>query len=102
MQKQLQEKINRDKFGEIVYNQEYINFMSLALIAEICEALRETPFRYWKIQQKLDKEKFQEELIDCWHFFMNLLIAADINEDILYDMYCKKNKINFGRQEDKY
>lgn len=102
MQKDLQEKINKEKFGKLEFNQEYINYMTIALTDEIFEALRETPFKYWKKTTNLNKEKMQEELIDAWHFFMNLLIAADINSDKLYKMYCKKNNINHKRVEEGY
>lgn len=102
MQKELQQRINKEKFGEIVGNQEYISQMTLAITDEIYEALRETKWKYWSKTQTYNKENFQKELIDSWHFFMNLLIAADIDADKLFDMYCEKNKINHERQKNNY
>jgi dimeric dUTPase (all-alpha-NTP-PPase superfamily) len=102
MQKDLQEKINKEKFGNLEFNQEYINHMTVALTDEIFEALRETPFKYWKKNQVLNKDNFQKELIDAWHFFMNLLIAGGITADKLYEMYCEKNKINYERVKNNY
>jgi dimeric dUTPase (all-alpha-NTP-PPase superfamily) len=76
--------------------------MSLALIDEIMEALRETPWKPWKKQQEFHQEKFKEELIDCWHFLINLTLASGMDAQELYDKFVNKNNENFKRQKNNY
>lgn len=82
--------------------QEYINIMSLALIDEVMEALRETQFKPWKKMQVFDREAFRKELIDAQHFLLNLFIAAGMDADMIYKMYTEKNNINHERKEEGY
>ena len=102
MQKELQEKLAVKKFGKLEFNQEYINNNMIALVDELFEALRETPFKYWKKNQQLNIEAARKEAIDSFHFFMNFLIGLGIDSEMLYKMYCEKNKINHDRIKEGY
>lgn len=97
-QMQLQKKLN----NEVYHNQEFINSMTLACIDELMEALRETPWKPWKKQQQLNGEKFKAEIIDIWHFVINLSLASGMSSKEVYQRFCDKNKINFKRQDDNY
>jgi len=84
------------------YDQGFINIMTMALIDELMESIRETPWKPWKKQQIFNKERYKEELVGALHFFINLCLAAGFTPEGLYAAYINKNKINHKRQEDGY
>lgn len=94
----------QDKLGNknLVGNQEFINIMTLATIDEITESLRETPWKPWKKHQTFNQEKYKEELVDEFHFFINRCLAAGLTAEELYERFCNKNKINHDRQMEGY
>ena len=96
-QEQLQAKLKNN-----VRSQEFISSMTLACIDELMEALRETPWKPWKKQQAFNEEKFKEELIDAWHFIINLSLASGMTSNELYQRFMEKNKTNFKRQNEGY
>lgn len=90
---------------------EYIKEMILWVNDEMCEALHELPFaKGWskkydswdeeKINEQMDK--FKKEMVDAFHFFMNILLAADMDSEDLFNEYLEKNKINIDRQNNGY
>ena len=76
MQKQFQEKVGFN-FDEMSENEksDYIKEMML-----------------WTI----------DEMVDSFHFFMNVLIASGMDADELFQRYLDKNKINIERQNTGY
>ncbi len=84
------------------FNQEFITTMTVAAIDELMEALRETPWKPWMRQQKFDKEKYKNELVDVLHFFINLCLAADMTAEELYSRYYSKMQKNHLRQAENY
>lgn len=88
----------------------FIKEMSIHLIQEINEALYELPyFKPWKDYSKMTKVekqaafyKYAKEMVDAWHFFMNMLIAADISPYDFVQKYKYKNKENHVRQDRGY
>jgi dimeric dUTPase (all-alpha-NTP-PPase superfamily) len=97
-QKQFQESLGKD----IKYNQQFINEMTQALFVEIAESLQETDFKSWKKPKGIDIDKYREELIDCWHFLINLSLAAGMDHIDIYTRFVEKNEINKKRQKDGY
>lgn len=96
------QKNNQIKIYKVRFNQKYLNDMTLACISELCEMIRETPFKPWKKNQKMDEEKFKEELVDVFHFFLNLMMAVGMDPDELYRRFQIKNHENMKRQKDGY
>ena len=47
-------------------------------------------------------DKFKKEMVDAFHFFMNILLAADMDSEDLFNEYLEKNKINIDRQNNGY
>jgi hypothetical protein len=82
--------------------QDYINTMTIACIDELMEALRETPWKPWKRQQAFNVANFRKELIDAWHFLINLSLASGMDAEAVHDLYMQKNRENFKRKEDGY
>ena len=89
--------------------QMYINQNILAIIDETSEILRESAWKNpdvvpfgWKKKQKFNKENFKEELIDLFHFFINLCMVMGMDAEELFDRYTKKEKINEERNKTGY
>lgn len=79
-------------------------------VQELNEALYEVPyFKPWKdysgmsdLAHIVQMRKVQEELVDAFHFFVNLCLASGMSSQDLLDGYFEKNKENIRRQEDGY
>lgn len=103
----------RLKVNDFIMNeadrQQYINLMVLALHDEVAEIQRATAWKNpamvpfgWKKTQAMDVDLFKEEIIDAFHFIMNLSLAVGMGPEEFFAIYCKKNGINFERQERGY
>lgn len=97
-----QKQSDLQKKLEVTMDQPYITNMSMALMQEVHEALRETPWKPWKKQQTFNHENYLKELADALHFFVNLCLADGITPDMLFDAYMEKNKENVVRKETNY
>lgn len=88
----------------------FIKEHSIHLMQEVNEMLYELPyFKPWKNYEGMcvdDMEKARikacEELIDAWHFFMNIMLALGLDAEQFEEMYHTKNKENHTRQDDGY
>ena len=88
----------------------FIKEHSIHLNQEINEMLYELPFfKPWKDYSKMtemDQEcamvKAQKEMVDAWHFFMNMMLALGFDADLLHTMYMEKIKENHARQNAGY
>ena len=75
-----------------------IFMISSALVHEAIELQRETNWKWWKKDKAIDNEKLQDEVIDLWHFLIQLSIEAGFEPQTLISKYIEKNKENTGRQ----
>lgn len=77
---------------------------------ELAEALYEMPgYKTWKDYSGMSTEakeiawqKVRMELVDAFHFFVNLLLGAGFTADELFKMYLMKNSENNRRQDAGY
>lgn len=112
MQESFQKHVGFD-FEKMTINEKssYIKEMMLWVQDEMCEALHELPFaKGWskkydtwtdeKIEEQMDK--FKKEMIDSFHFFMNILIASGMTAEDIFNEYIDKNEINIQRQKTGY
>lgn len=107
-QKKLQEKLGVfEKTTSPLMMQHYIDKMLLAIHEEAVEIARETmskdiemPFG-WK-HTNGSEEKYKQEIIDLWHFTMNLWLVIGGTDQEFFEMYLDKNNINHERQNNKY
>lgn len=111
-QKQLQENTMGYSFKDMTPQDKarYIKDMILWTTDELHEALHELPYaKDWS--KKYEKEDynhekqwklFKEEMIDAWHFFMNIMIAAGFTPEEIFKMYMEKSAINVERQKTGY
>lgn len=84
----------------------YIRDNALALTAELHEALDETGWKPWASSNHLDEKPYVGELVDVFHFLMNLLLVtgrtpSDLAEEFC-DRYFAKSQLNAERQEAGY
>lgn len=105
-QKELQEKVGIG-FESI----QSIKDMTLSAVIELSESMQELNWKPWSEKARKaiendnlfkDQKKYQEELVDVWHFLVYLTIASGMSADDLYKAYCHKNDINHVRQETGY
>lgn len=76
--------------------------MKLALEKELGEALDEMGWKPWATSKHFNKPAIQGELVDAWHFFMNLMLIAGMTPDSLWDGYQAKRLKNIRRQQEGY
>lgn len=104
-QDELQRQIIHGSPSDIVDNNDRIVFirdMILALSDELHEALNEVGWKPWATSRHINEEAFKNELVDAWHFFMNLLLVARMSPEELYIRYLRKREKNIQRQNDGY
>lgn len=80
----------------------YIRTMALALTDEIHEALNETGWKPWATSNHINADAYKAELVDAWHFFMNLMMVTGMTMEELYEGYLRKREVNIRRQEEGY
>lgn len=74
-----------------------------ALQVELAEALQELNWKPWKKTKKsVSIDKLHEELIDCAHFMLELLIISGMDAKQIFSSYNKKMDINLNRQKQGY
>lgn len=87
---------------------EYIRWNVLALTDELHEMLAETGWKPWAKSQHVNEAAAFAELVDAWHFFMNLMMAVtgESNPTVLasfFEMrYAQKRLKNADRQAAGY
>lgn len=105
MQRSLQ--INSFKKDPFIITQSgdmsYIKDMVLGMSSELHELLNEVSWKPWTSGTPyINEDLYRKELVDVFHFFLNLMLAVDMSPTELYEMYAAKNKINAERQLSDY
>lgn len=102
----LQAAFQKKVAGDINYDWtspiQHVRLMFIGIITEACEALEETNWKPWKQGRAVDINKFRKEIIDLWHFVINLTLDSGMDAEELIRQFKDKNKINNKRQEDRY
>lgn len=80
---------------------EFIGDMVLALTDELHEALNEVGWKPWAKSRHINEEAFRSELVDAWHFFMNLMLTVGMTEQDLLTGYYNKRAKNVTRHENQ-
>lgn len=104
----LQNQLQRDAYG-IAYESmntdekiAAIKDMVLALTDELHEALAEVGWKPWATSRHIHTEALRGELIDAYHFLMNLMLIAGMTDEDVDRMYREKNRRNLERQQAGY
>jgi hypothetical protein len=110
-QRELQEKSMGIDFNMMsdVERIAYIKENVLALTDELHEMLGEMGWKSWATSRHINTNAAFGELIDAWHFMMNIAIAlmpgnmhTSVVADRFEDYYNHKREKNAKRQEDGY
>lgn len=106
---ELQGDLQRNAYGshptDIKSEEERIQFakdMHIALTDELHEALAEIGWKPWATSKHFNEEAYKGELVDAFHFFMNLCMVAKMGPDELFEKYKAKRLKNIKRQEEGY
>lgn len=81
---------------------EFIRWNILAAEDELHEALAEVGWKPWATSRPLNYGAFKGELVDAFHFFMNLMLVAGITADEFLTAYQVKREKNAKRQIEGY
>lgn len=81
---------------------DWIRWNVLALQDELHEALQETGWKPWATSRHVNRAAYISELVDAFHFFMNLMLVVDCSADEFLDKYAEKRQINVQRQAEGY
>ena len=81
---------------------EWIRWNVLALEDELHEALAETGWKPWATSKHVNRDAFISELVDAFHFLMNLMLVVDCSSDEFLEKYFEKRGINEKRQAEGY
>lgn len=77
----------------------WVQKQALALIVELGEVLEESRYKWWKNPEPIDQARLYEELVDVFHFFVALCLAAGMSAEDLFRGYLAKNDENQRRQD---
>jgi len=102
---ELNKRINPDLYKEIQSDPElkrkwFLNF-ELALKQESAEAIDSLNWKWWKKDEE-DWDNVKVELVDMLHFWVSMCTIAGLTAEDVVDLYFKKNKLNFKRQDEGY
>lgn len=69
-------------------------------LGEAMNCLKNKPWK--KTQMMTDTVHYYEEIIDAFHFFVELCILSGMDAKMLTDIYLKKSQVNQFRQRSHY
>lgn len=104
-QRQLQHKIIGCDPGELegIDRIQFIKDMVLAIENEMqAEILPEIGWKPWATSRHVNEAACQGEMIDIFHFFMNLCMVFNVTPEMLFEKYLAKREINLLRQAHGY
>lgn len=111
MQKAFQDKVDqRYKSTDLKERAAFLRDHFVFCNQEMQEMLYEIPFfKHWKDYSKMTDEeikeaydKAKEEIIDAWHFFINIMLGLGMTAEELFTRYLDKHKENIRRQDEGY
>ena len=88
----------REKRGLDFTKGEWVCKKAQALMVELAEAVEEAHYKWWKNATEINDAALKEEIVDVLHFFLGMCIDSGMTADELFDIYLKKNKENYDRQ----
>lgn len=113
IQKDLQEHIGRTTAPAYTHEEMIERFRDeqLAITNELAEIWDQLPWKHWKVDHRARRPKMldphtlteiQFELIDIFHFFLNMCIATGMDWQRFCDLYMTKMRENHDRQDRGY
>jgi dimeric dUTPase (all-alpha-NTP-PPase superfamily) len=93
--------VDTDTLGEEQQVHWLLNY-SRALTQETAELVDSLPWKWWAKYQTYDRANVQVEIVDLLHFLVSLAQVAGLSARDVHELYMKKNRVNFQRQETGY
>ena len=100
LQKELATVIASDRYPRI--KEERISVLATAMIHEGAEVQRLTSWKWWKKPIEFNETQAKEEVIDLWHFLVQMSIELNMTPQEILNEYLKKHQINKERHENGY
>lgn len=73
-----------------------------AMSQEIAELTDSVPWKWWAKYQQYDRQNARVEIVDLFHFLISLAQVVGLSAQDVHDLYMKKNRLNFERQDSGY
>lgn len=105
LQKELQAHFNDGRTLDEFSAEEHLAEMmpnAFAMMAELFEAFKELGWKPWATSRHFNREAFHSEMVDAFHFFLNLMLHGDMTPRDLFEGYIKKNLVNHARIDEGY
>lgn len=99
LQKQLQKRLG---YNFIEFNNNYFNLMYIGCITELSEVIEQTKWKPWKKSVNNNINEIKKELVDVFHFLINMCIAVNLEPSELFYEFLNKNQENNRRQDNEY
>jgi len=100
MQKELASVMDLSRYP--TSSEDRVSVLSTAIIHEAVELQRLTSWKWWKKPAAFDSVAAKEELIDIWHFVVQVSIELGMSPAEIVEEYKKKNEVNRDRQTSGY
>lgn len=81
---------------------EFFRWNFIALVTELTEASEEIGWKPWASSRHLNSEEYIGELVDAFHFLLNLILLASCPWETFIHSYLKKRRVNMDRQRKGY
>ena len=87
----------------ILEKEQWTKEFVICMMDELSEVLGHINFKHWKKPiYPINEMEVKYELIDLWHFLMNLMLVWGMTAEDVLTMYIAKNRENCSRQERGY
>jgi dimeric dUTPase (all-alpha-NTP-PPase superfamily) len=100
LQKELAQITTSSRYPQV--REKRVSLLATAMIHEAIELQRLTNWKWWKRPTKFDEAQAREEVIDLWHFLVQVSIELGMTPKEILDEYLRKNQINRKRQDIGY
>jgi len=105
LQKKFQARLSKDKPENFPKEDPAKLPMTItSIVAELGEILENNQkWKDWRDNPpEIDKENQIEEIVDFWHFVINLTLYLGYDAEEVYEKFIEKNKKNHKRQNNNY
>jgi dimeric dUTPase (all-alpha-NTP-PPase superfamily) len=82
--------------------EERVSSLATAIVHEAVEVQMLTNWKWWKQPTEFNETQAREEVIDLWHFLIQMSIELGMTPNEILKEYLKKNQINKERKQNGY
>src|SRR5690554_4421389 len=96
MQRDLNRRIgvDTDTMDENAQIEWVLNY-TRAMSQELAELTDSVPWKWWAKYQTFDQQNARVEVVDLFHFLISLAQTLGMTAQDVYDLYMKKNELNW-------